>query len=160
MMPLFKKLFKKSKKSRPPTQQPVHPGNPTHTAVGALGDSANLESDSGRESTFRSGWTLMGVDLTIPPGTDGGSGSGIVSQNSGVGQRPIGSGVLTPTPGHEDGDTRGCIPLADVTDVYDPDSRERARSLLECTKRSPQPQHPGSLLRRREGIGNTGSRGA
>jgi len=46
-------LFKKSKKSRKPSQQLVSLGIPTHIAVGPLGISADLVPEISSEGAFR-----------------------------------------------------------------------------------------------------------
>jgi hypothetical protein len=47
-------LFKKFKKSRQPSQQPVSLGIPTNIAIGPLGFNADLDLDAGPEGAFRS----------------------------------------------------------------------------------------------------------
>jgi hypothetical protein len=47
-------LFKKSKKTRQPSQQLLSLGIPTHIAVGPLGFNADLDLNAGPEGAFRS----------------------------------------------------------------------------------------------------------
>jgi hypothetical protein len=47
-------FFKKIKKSRQPSKQPLSLGVPTQIAIGALGISADLDPDSGPEGVLHS----------------------------------------------------------------------------------------------------------
>ena len=62
-------FFKKSKKSRQPSRQPVSLGIPTQIALGALGISADLDRGVGPGGAFRSVKARSSgrVDLTITP---------------------------------------------------------------------------------------------
>ena len=53
-LPIFTRmpLFKKSKKSRQPSQQPMSLGIPTHIAIGALGINAELDPAIGPEGVL------------------------------------------------------------------------------------------------------------
>lgn len=90
-------FFKKIKKSRQPSRQPMSLGIPTSIAVGALGIGADLDLSAGHGGVFRSMRSMNGLArLTAAAGENNERGSRIVLQNNSEAQRPSPSGALTP----------------------------------------------------------------
>jgi len=99
--------FKKSKKSRQPSQQ-LALGIPTHIAVGPLGLNADLDPNAGSEGKRNP--AIDGTDLTTVAGLNSGRTSSIIHRDS-VNRRLDSSSTSTPTSRHEDVITRGRIVL-------------------------------------------------
>jgi len=99
--------FKKSKKSRQPSQQ-LALGIPTHIAVGPLGLNADLDPNAGSEG--RRNPAIDRTDLTTVSGVTSGRTSSIIHRDS-VNRRLDSSSNSTPISRHEDVITRGRIVL-------------------------------------------------
>ena len=104
------RLFKKSKKSRQPSQQPMSLLVPTQIAVGPLTASADLDKEDLSRGAFRSNWNRETdwIDLTIAPGENSGRTSRVSLRDVNVVQRPRPSGASTSTRQPEGDITRTC----------------------------------------------------
>ena len=103
--------YKKSKKSRQPSQQPAALGIPAHIAAGPLGFGANLDLGVYPEGTLFSIeiWRPMALIPMYMVGVNNGGGSRITLLPEGSeDQRLHASGAATQTPEHESDTGGGC----------------------------------------------------
>ena len=105
--------FKRHKKSRQHSQQPVSLGTPSNIGAVPLGIRVEIDPGAGSEGVLRrvESRNPCGAGLTTAAGAGDGGGSWVVLQDAPEDQRYHPSGTSTPTLSHADDVTRGCTLL-------------------------------------------------